>query len=223
MDPAVVSLSVQLADTAIRNTAATVADKIAAAKARKRDQETIAELEEIISSLISDKNDLVRIAQAYEQELAGHRISQSDVQYIADNVIPILRSLAAAASEDDADSDLEQQVEALASIVSAETVNILQLVGFNFRRAIGEPLTQLVAQLILSKAPPEDGHNNELQALQIKREMAYISLAQDAKAFARLKELSNRSALLPNMSAPLGARPEALGRADTPCRPCHPT
>src|SRR6266511_836805 len=68
VDPEIYSLSVQLADTAIRNTASAIGDKITAAKARKKDQETIAELEEIISNLISDKNDLVRIAQAYEQE-----------------------------------------------------------------------------------------------------------------------------------------------------------
>jgi hypothetical protein len=31
-------------------------------------------------------------------------------------------------------------------------VTVLQLVGFNFRKAIGEPLTELIARLILAKA-----------------------------------------------------------------------
>jgi len=190
VDPEIYSLSVQLADTAIRNTASAIGDKITAAKARKKDQETIAELEEIISNLISDKNDLVRIAQAYEQELAGRRISHSDVEYITRNLIPILKQLVtAAASEQGADSDTERTIDAVASLLSVETVNILQLVGFNFKRAVGEPLTQLIAQLISSKAPLEAERNNELQTLLAKRDIAYINLAQNPEAYERLKKI----------------------------------
>ena len=76
-------LGVQLADTAIRNTAGSIADRITAAKGRRRDQETIAELEDIVYGLLSDKSELVQIAQAYEQEFVAQRISADDISYIS--------------------------------------------------------------------------------------------------------------------------------------------
>ncbi len=82
MDPELQALGIQLADATVRNTAGAVADRINAARAKKKDIETIAELEEIVNNLISDKAELVRIAQAYEQELVAQRISPADVQYI---------------------------------------------------------------------------------------------------------------------------------------------
>jgi len=51
MDPQLQALGVQFAETAVRNTAGAVADRITAAKARKKEQVTIAELEEIVYSL----------------------------------------------------------------------------------------------------------------------------------------------------------------------------
>lgn len=75
MDPQLQTLTVQLAEVTIRNTAGSIADRITAAKARKKDGETIVELEEIINGLVSDKSELVRIAQAYEEEFVAQRIS----------------------------------------------------------------------------------------------------------------------------------------------------
>jgi hypothetical protein len=55
----------------------------------------------------------------------------------------------------------------------------LQLLGFNFRKAIGEPLTELVSKLILSKAQPDP-----VLGLEIQR--AYLDVARDPDAHARL-------------------------------------
>lgn len=44
--------------------------------------------------------------------------------------------------------DNKGQVEILKSLLSKETLRILQLVGFNYRAAIGEPLTELVRNKI---------------------------------------------------------------------------
>lgn len=40
-----------------------------------RDQETIAELEDIVNELVADKAELIRIAQAYEEEFVTQRLS----------------------------------------------------------------------------------------------------------------------------------------------------
>jgi hypothetical protein len=194
MEPEVYALGIQLADAAARNSASTIADKIRTVKARKKNEETIAELEEIVSNLISDKSDLLRISQAYQQELAGQRISDSDVEYITSNIIPILKQLVEAGDGEESTASPDRTIDtraldAIEALLSVETVNILQLVGFNFRRAIGEPLTQLIARLISSQASLEPALDKELQLMQVKREVEYFALAQDPEAYARLQEM----------------------------------
>lgn len=188
MDPELQSLGVQLADAAVRNTAATIADRIGAAKARRKNEETIAELEEIVSGLVSDKSELVRIAQAYEEELVAQRISASDIEYISTNFVPILKRLmeSAATERGEDDASIQAMIELVQPILSVETVTVLQLIGFNFRKAIGEPLTTLVNQLISSKTPPNTTATLEIQRLQLLREVAYLEVARDPEAHERL-------------------------------------
>lgn len=93
MDPELQKLGIELGDVALRNSAGAVIERVRTVKSKKRDQETIAELEEIVSGLLSDKAELVRTAQAYEEELIAQRISQSDVEYMTTNFVPLLKQL----------------------------------------------------------------------------------------------------------------------------------
>lgn len=178
MDPQLHALELQLADTAVRNTARSVIDRIAAIKARHRDEDTITELEEIINNLLTDKSELVRIAQAYEQELIAQRISDDDIQYISANFIPLIQQVAAASPDED-NAEVERMINLVRPLLSVETVTILQLVGFNFRKAVGEPLTEFISRFISSKAQvaPSD-------LLEIQRRS--LDVALDADAYARL-------------------------------------
>lgn len=187
MDPQLQTLGVQLAEAVVRNTAGTVFDRVGAAKAKKKDAETIAELEEILNSLISDKAELVRIAQAYEQELVAQRISPSDIEYITSNVVPVLTKLMESVGGGPGqDGTAQEMIDIVKPILSVETVTVLQLIGFNFRKAIGEPLTELVGHLILAQSKTESALALELQRLVVQRELAYIDLAKDPEAHARL-------------------------------------
>lgn len=42
--------------------------------------------------------------------------------------------------------------EQMKELISVDTLKAVQLLGFNYKAAIGEPLTQLCADAILSKA-----------------------------------------------------------------------
>lgn len=150
MDADLITLGSQLAAAAARSTAVQVAERIATSKAKKQDQQTIAELEEIVNGLIADKSELVRIAQAYEEELVAQRIAPADIEYISNNLLPILSQLVASSAEPD---QVQAFVDFARPLLSVETVTVLQLVGFNFRKAIGEPLTELVAGLIAARKP----------------------------------------------------------------------
>lgn len=52
----------------------------------------------------------------------------------------------------DEDNEKLKQLEVMKPLLSVETVNVLLLLGFNFRRAIGEPLTALMEGMILSRS-----------------------------------------------------------------------
>lgn len=151
MDPELTALGLQLANTAVRNSATAVAERISAARTRKRDQETIAELEEIVNELVADKAELIRIAQAYEEEFVTQRLSPENVEYIIRTVVPVLERLMAESGDE---ATVQKMMELLQPILSVETLTVLQLVGFNFKRAIGEPLTEVLHQriMLLAKA-----------------------------------------------------------------------
>lgn len=146
MDPELTQLSLQLANTAVRNSAAAVAERITAARTRKRDQETIAELEDIVNELVADKAELIRIAQAYEEEFVAQRLSPENVEYIIGSVVPVLERLMAESGDEAA---VQKFMGLLQPILSVETLTVLQLVGFNFKRAIGEPLTEVLNQRVM--------------------------------------------------------------------------
>lgn len=75
LTPQLADLGVQLGASAARNTAAAIADKITAVRASRSAADQVAALEEIVSSLIADKNELTRIAQAYQQELVAQQLT----------------------------------------------------------------------------------------------------------------------------------------------------
>ncbi len=194
MDPTqkqLAELAVQLGEVTVRNTAGAILDKVRAAKVRKNDKETISQLEEIISSLISDKNDLVQIAQTYEQEFAAQRISKEDINYITEKFVPTLRELLKKLpNSDSSTANMEQTFDVLKPIMSVETLTILQLLGFNFKRGIGEPLTVLLQKFILSKAPSEQSSDLELSKLIAAQNTEFLKLAQDKESSKRYQVLN---------------------------------
>jgi hypothetical protein len=151
MDPELTALGLQLANTAVRNSASTVAERISSARTRKRDQETIAELEDIVNELVADKAELIRIAQAYEEEFVTQRLSPENVEYIIRSIVPVLEGLMAESGDEAA---VQKMMELVQPILSVETLTVLQLVGFNFKRAIGEPLTEVLHQKIMLLTKP---------------------------------------------------------------------
>lgn len=78
--------------------------------------------------------------------------------------------------------------------LSVEMVTVLQLMGFNFRKAIGEPLTDLVSRLILSKAQADPSLSLEIQRLAIVRDNHFFQITQDPEAYARLTAMQGQEA-----------------------------
>jgi DNA-binding NtrC family response regulator len=178
-------LGVQLAASAARNTASAVSDKIGAMRASRSAGDQVAALEQIVSDLITDKNELTRIAQAYQHELVAQQLTPGDVRYITDTVVPLLEQIADGMENRDEGAQLKKQVQTFKPLLSVETVNILQLLGFNFRQGIGAPLTQRLKALIEGTG----GTGGDLQAEALRTQRAAIELAADPDAYARFREM----------------------------------
>lgn len=177
----IAQLAVNLAEVATRNTASLITNKIAAIKAKKNDKETIGELEEIISELLSDKAEIQRIAQSYEQELVSQRITEKDIKYITDNLIPIINEFIP--------SDKKDELNQIKPLLSVETLTIMQLLGFNYKKAIGEPLTNLLKKYIETKIP----NNVDRAEINSKIMLKTMDIAFDENATNRYLLLTGQS------------------------------
>lgn len=163
MEQQLIDLGIKLSEALVKNTASSIFTKIRAVKAKKDDKETINELEEIIQELIADRNELLQISQAFQQELMAQKITDNEIEYITQQFIPKLQELAKVTG-----GNVDEMVRILSPLISKETLTILQLLGFNFRKAIGEPLTVLLEKMILSKLPIDPAVQTELQLELLK-------------------------------------------------------
>lgn len=175
----VLKAGADLATIALKNTVTLIDDRIRAMKTKKDLAKQNTELQEIINDLLGDKAALLRVAQIYEQELTSQKITDEDIEYITKNIFPILENSMPKAQS--------KNLQHIKSIFSKETLTILQLVGFNYKKAIGEPLTHFVCNFIESKIQKET--EDQVNHDAIIQTMAELS--KDENAFKRFKELAN--------------------------------
>ncbi|WP_404459485.1 hypothetical protein [Sutcliffiella horikoshii] len=184
-NPELIKVSTELAKFVAKSSTQAILDKIRLTKAKGNSEETINNLEEIINSLIAEKNQLIQIAQTYDEQLITQKISEEDIAYISTNIIPLIERLLEY-SDDENKAKNQQSLEMFKPLLSKEIIHILQLLGFNFKKAIGEPLTALVNSLISSQAPDNSDKGKELQILSLQREVEFYKTIQDEDACQRL-------------------------------------
>lgn len=188
-------LIVKTANVAIKNTVDTVFNRIDKAKANRDKDKTILELEELIKELIDEKNELHSVIKQYEGLLAVQRISNEDIEFITDNVIPILTELFesdAIKLTNEADvQNFSQVMEVIAPLLSTETLTILQLLGFNFKEAIGIPLSNVVSNAIDGSHPNRLLVQNNIEINKANKEL--YTLLQTESGREAYKSLLNKN------------------------------
>ena len=184
LTPEIITLGTELATIAGRKSVQAIIDKIKTVKQKGDKDEIINNLEEIINELISDKNRLIQISQAYEEVLITQKISQDEIDYIANSIIPLLEEFLKQSTQEDAEK-IQSGIDMFKPILSKEFFNMMQILGFNFKQAIGEPLTELLASLIRSNIKTAD-KNLEMQILAQQREIEYFKICQDEESYKRL-------------------------------------
>ena len=93
MDPTIAQLIVSLGELATRNTATSIVNRIAAVKAKRKNEETIQVLTEIVNDLIRDRDDLITVAQGLKEEFVSQQINDDDIEHIVKTIIPLLELL----------------------------------------------------------------------------------------------------------------------------------
>ena len=191
LTPEMITLGTELASIAGRKSVEAIFDKIRTVKKKGDKDEIISNLEEIINDLISDKNRLIQISQAYEENLITQKITQEEIYYITNSIIPLLEEFLKQSSQDDS-RKIQDGINAIKPILSKEIFNIMQILGFNFKEAIGEPLTELLAAFIRTKINTTE-RSLEIQMLAQQREVEYLKICQDKKAYNRLMSIYQRN------------------------------
>ena len=187
MDPEMMQMTARLAELAVRNSASAVFEKIKTSKAKKSDTETIAELTDIIKELIDEKQELELISQAFERELATQKLSENDIKFVGETVLPVIKEFASKGEDDN--QDLLQNIDMIEPLISQNTLQVLQILGFNFKKAIGEPFTELLRKKIQSL------HVESSESLIIstaERDTEFYKVLQDSEAFDRLQKVSGK-------------------------------
>ncbi|WP_054751389.1 hypothetical protein [Piscibacillus salipiscarius] len=120
------------------------------------------------------------------------KISEDDIDYISNNLMPLIENLVHQQSDEHKAEKMEKDLEMMKPLLSDRTFKILQLLGFNFKRAIGEPLTELVDNYITSQIPLNDEISIENRNLAERKTIEFYKILQDKEAYERLKEVNSR-------------------------------
>lgn len=160
-----VGLGSSLTELAIKGTATAITSKIRALKDEKNVEKIRNTYDEIVNELLNEREEAVRIAQSYKSELESVVISDEDIQHLHNTVSRVLeivkKSQISTASliGEDAVEKVKTQVESyeqIKELISVDTLKTMQLLGFNYKAAIGEPLTLMLKNFILSKVTEPD-------------------------------------------------------------------
>jgi hypothetical protein len=146
-------LASNLTALVVKGTASAVSTKIRAIRVEKNIEAIKNGYDEIVNELISEREEAIRIAQVYKSEIDRYQISDEDIDHLhstVERVPEIIRSLSP-------NIDLESYSQ-LKELISIDSLKAIQLIGFNYKRAIGEPLTELCASRISSFAGKKGPH-----------------------------------------------------------------
>ena len=138
-----IEMGVSLTQLAIRGTATAVTNKIKTIKDEKSAEKIRSTYDEIVNELLSERDEAVRIAQSYKSELERIVISDEDIEHLHNTVSRLLDLI-----KQFSPGTPVETLEVFKDLISVDTLKTMQLLGFNYKAAIGEPLTQLCATAI---------------------------------------------------------------------------
>lgn len=151
---------VELGVLAVKGTTTLVNSKIQSIKDERSAEKLRNTYDEIINELLSEREQAIRIAQAYKEEYEKVNINDEDIEYLHKTLTQMISLIS---SFTNVDSEQEASMTQLVELLNKDTLKTMQLLGFNYKEAIGEPLTEVCATTIKSKLSPSPKRNNKPQ------------------------------------------------------------
>lgn len=151
------TMTLSLANLAVKGTASAVNKKIRASKEEKNIDNLRATYDEIINEILLEREEAVRIAQAYKSELDKIQIKDEDIKHLhktVEKILEIINNFQMREAEKEGDDaikkarEIAESLNQIKDLISVDT--FMQLLGFNYKTVIGEPLTQLCADSIIN-------------------------------------------------------------------------
>ena len=149
----IAEMGVALAELAIKGTATMVKNKIRASKEIKETEKLRTTYDAIVNEILQEREEAVSIAQAYKAEVDKISISDEDIRHLHQTISRLLDLIKNVAP----DTPIES-FEAAKELINIDTLKTMQLLGFNYKAAIGEPLTKLCASTISNIGSKGKGH-----------------------------------------------------------------
>lgn len=122
-----------------------VSTKITQAKGKRKLEEQQVIYEEIINSLLQDKMDLESIARQYKDVYENITISDDDIEYLQETIQKVMQLLNGFSPKV---NEQQENIDILVGLINKDTLKTMQLLGFNYKEAIGIPLTEVCANAI---------------------------------------------------------------------------
>lgn len=187
MDPVISQLIANLASVSAKNTASRIADKLKANRSNKDKDAQIAELRSMVNELVDEKSEAIEIARAFQEKLVSQSIDQDQIEFITGTVIPTVEKVARD-TKGAGDRQTVQMLEVLKSLLRPEMLQVMQILGFNYSEAIGQPLTRFIAHKIdhasTDAAAMADQHR---ASLELQREVA--KMVRSKAAYDRFRRV----------------------------------
>lgn len=156
MDPNLIQLGTTLAEVAAKNSFSYIGNKMKSAKTKKTLEEQSLAYSQIINDLLDDKLSLERIANQYKDMYEKVTISDDDINYLQstlEQAVNILMQFTPSME------DNRKSIDTLIKLLNKDTLKTMQLIGFNYKDAIGIPLTEACSNIITSKLNPKKNNN----------------------------------------------------------------
>lgn len=134
-----------IGELAVKGTSGAIQAKIKSWENEKNVDKLNAHYAEVINNLLAEREQLLLSSQVLVDATRRMMIDEKDIpqlQKTAEALLDICYRFLPLGEEYDSAKQL------INTLISAETLRTMQLLGFNFKEAIGEPLTKLIADII---------------------------------------------------------------------------
>lgn len=149
MDETLLTLNTAFAKAITEVTVEKVTNKITQIKSNHDLKKQVTDYEQLVNDLLDNKNKLELTARNYKERLEQVTISDSDIEslhHTVSIVLKIIKPLSQSGEQED-----EKSIDIVLDLLNSDTLKTLQLLGYNYKKAIGEPLTQITAEFLKAK------------------------------------------------------------------------